>query len=173
MASLYAKEYYINNKEAITAKNKEYALKNIEKIRKYGKEYRAKNKDRRKTVGRNYYLNNKEEFRVKGKKYRERPEIKLRNKKNSAEYYKQNKEGISLKSKTYREKHKVGIKKYHDEWYNSRGKGLVKEGVDNLEDLYVRNLITKRSALSGADVPQELVEAKRQEMQVKRIIKGE
>ena len=80
---------------------------------------------------------------------------------------------MSLKSKAYREKHKAKIKKYTDKWYKECGKQRVKDGVDNLEDWYVRNLIIKRSALSAADVPQELVEAKRQEMKVKRIIKGE
>jgi predicted nucleic acid-binding Zn-ribbon protein len=41
----------------------------------------------------------------------------------------------------------------------------------NLSDVYVRQLMTKRSPLLHADIPQELVEAKRVELKIKRYLR--
>ena len=43
---------------------------------------------------------------------------------------------------------------------------------DNLEDSYVKTLLCRRSFLKSKDIPQELIEAKRQQVKLKRILEN-
>lgn len=46
-----------------------------------------------------------------------------------------------------------------------------KVGRENLKDWYIKTLITNKSILNHKDIPQELIEAKRQYLKVKRKLK--
>ena len=141
---LYNKGHYKQNRELVIQKSREYYYTNIDKIKIKAKQYKRKNKEKILLYKKEYSIENKNGIREYFKKY-----------------HLKNKEEILLKCKIYREVNKVKIKKFY------------KDGVINLEDWYIKRLITGRSSLCAADIPQELVEAKRQEMKIKRIIKGE
>jgi len=110
-----------------------------------------------------YYLKNKEYFN-----------------KRSREYYLKNKENLRKKSREYNSKNKEKINKYFKE-YRSKNKENCKKIVkkykkkqrEQLEDGYIVQLITQNTGLTTADIPSELIEAKRLEIKIKRIIKEE
>jgi hypothetical protein len=49
-------------------------------------------------------------------------------------------------------------------------KDILKRKRINLNDLYVRNLLAKRSRLKGSEFPQELVDVKREVIRIQRFI---
>lgn len=44
---------------------------------------------------------------------------------------------------------------------------------DNLSDTYIKQILCKKNSLAHVDIPKELVEAKKLEMQIRRTLKGE
>ena len=59
-----------------------------------------------------------------------------------------------------------------------RKKDLRKDGIDSLQsyyndssDTYIKSILASRSNLTSLDIPQFLVESKRQQLQLKRTIK--
>ena len=81
------------------------------------------------------------------------------------EYYLKNKEKINKYFKEYRSKNKENCKKIV--------KKYKKKQREQLEDGYIVQLITQNTGLTTADIPSELIEAKRLEIKIKRIIKEE
>lgn len=86
-------------------------------------------------------------------------------------YYAKNKEKIAEKRKEYYKKPEVIAK--HKEtnrrYYEERGKKKGLEKIEKLDDQYIKMLFVKGSeTLTSADIPQELVEAKRLEVQIRR-----
>ena len=63
--------------------------------------------------------------------------------------------------------------KYHSNIQSSREKEVTrrKDDINNLTDRYVKQVITRYSDLTFNDIYDELVVAKRQEIQMKRLIK--
>lgn len=56
--------------------------------------------------------------------------------------------------------------------YNARCNALHKRHRENLEDEYIKTLLMKDTlAISRSDIPQALIEAKRLELLIKRIVK--
>jgi len=53
----------------------------------------------------------------------------------------------------------------------ARGNAITSEGVRKLSDYYVKNKIRDATGISAKDIPQELVEAKRIELKIIRLIK--
>lgn len=86
-------------------------------------------------------------------------------------HYAKNKEKILARAKEYHKlpeviaKHKESNQRYYKE--QGKQKGLDK--IQNLDDLYIKMLFTKGSeSLTFADIPQELVDAKRLELSIRR-----
>ena len=86
----YDKEYYLNNKEKISAQQKEYYLnnkekkseyhlKNKEKIKEYNKEYHLKNKEKILEYSKEYYLKNKKKLLEQIKQYQLKNREKINN----------------------------------------------------------------------------------------------
>lgn len=77
------------------------------------KEYRLKDSDNIRVKDRLRYeqkcLENPEQVKLVGKEYRNRPEIKIRNKLYSKEYIEKNKEHLSLYKKQYRDENRDSI----------------------------------------------------------------
>ena len=71
-------------------------------------------------------------------------------------------------------KNKVVLVMYSSEYYQKNKehyRELHKEYKKNLTDSYVANMIADRTTLKAKDIPKELIKAKRQHVQVKRILK--
>ena len=125
---------------------KKYRQDNKDKIKIYSKKYREDNKDKIKIINKKYCEKNKDKIEIRHKKYREdnKDKIKIRQKK----YYENNKDKLAIG--------------------DSRAK---KKCIEGLHDYYVKQLLIKNSKiLKREDIPQELIEAKRLEIQIKRII---
>lgn len=80
----------------------------------------------------------KEYLRQKAKEYNQRPEVKERH------------------------------KELNREWYLDKGKKLGLEGIKNLTDKYIKNILINNTSLRYEDIPQEMVEAKRLQILIRR-----
>ena len=113
-------------------------------MRIFKKKYYSKNKEKINKHSREYHLKNKEKIN----KY-------------DREYYSKNKEKIAERQREYKLKNREKVRK------------KSREQRKQLADVYVANLITQRTDLTIADIPSDLIEAKRLEIKIKRIIKEE
>ena len=105
-----------------------------------------------------FYLN-------KSGKYGVRSDCKLCRRIYAKEYYSKNKENLNKYRREYHIKNKENI--------NKIGMIYNKKQIEQLGDPYITRLITQRTDLTKADIPSELIEAKRLEIKIKRIIKEE
>jgi hypothetical protein len=134
------------NKEEKRLYDKAYQEKHKERIKAYktSEEYKAKRRatrdlEKNREECRAYYAKNKEKILARAKEHQKLPEVKAKTEETKKRYY--------LKQ--------------------GKQRGLDK--IKNLDDTYIKLLFTQRSkSLTFADIPQELVEAKRLEVQIKR-----
>jgi len=134
------------NKEEKRLYDKAYQEKHKERIKAYktSEEYKAKRRatrdlEKNREECRAYYAKNKEKIAAKHREDYAKPEVKAKTKETKKRYY--------LK----------------------RGKQKGLDKIKNLNDTYIKMLFVKDSAtLTCADIPQELVEAKRLEVQIRR-----
>ena len=138
------KKYYQANKEKILEYDKQYRQANKEKIKEYSKKYYQANKEKRKK----YRQANKEKIKEQKKKYRQAN--KEKEKEQKKKYYQANKEKILEYSKKY-----------------------CQDNRNKLADPYVIDIIRHQtnSMLKAKDIPQELIELKRNSLILKRKIK--
>ena len=119
---------------------------------KSDREYREKNKDSLKVKKSEYYYRNREAILVKSKKWWDEGGSKI-----CAEYH----------------RHKLET----DEEYRARAFNYSnlwkKRQKEILSDYYILELILKGNGLEREDIPQELIEAKRQHIQLKRNLQDE
>ena len=101
---------------------------------------------------RKYHLKNKDE------RYKKSREYVLKNKDKVQEYMKKYKKEYMLKNA---DKIKESTRKYNS------------IQVEELTDTYIKQLLTNGNSLWAKDIPKWLVEAKRDELNMKRIIKKE
>ena len=116
------------------------------------KKWLKDNKDHRKIYMKKYQKDNEERIKIYKKKYREDNKDKFNI--YSKKYYEKNRDKIINKTKIYNKKYR-------------------RKGIKELSDPYIKGLLAKDSnILTHADIPQELIEAKRLEVQIKRTTKG-
>ena len=96
----YKKQYYKNNKDKISEKDKRYYKNNKEKINERHKKYRDKHKEEKKEYDKKYYQKHKEEK----KEYHK-------------QYYQNNRKEILEKCKQYRDGHKEERSEYNKQYY--------------------------------------------------------
>ena len=111
-AANYGKNYYKNNKEELSLKQKNYREENKESINEKQRLDRKQNPEKYKENGKKHYHNNKEKY----KKIYELNKETL-NKKNK-KWRSNNKEHIQKYNKDYRTKNKETISKWEKEYYN-------------------------------------------------------
>ena len=91
-------------------------------------------------------------------------------------HYKSNKEKLLEQNKKYREENKEKERKRAKK-YNQANKEKLSErrkrDAENLTDYYVVRFIIEKSNLTPKDIPQELIEAKRELIKINRFIKRE
>lgn len=162
--SVYYKEYRKKNKDAIDKRmrahyeeNKdryrEIALKNKESRRESSRRYKAKNKEKVRAARKAYYQKNKEQILSSVDKAAKREYYR--------DYCKNNKEKMLDKNKRYYQKNK------------ELRKQKIKDYTAGLTDYYVKNTLTNNSkgGLKPSDIPRELIELKREQLKLHRLIK--
>jgi hypothetical protein len=146
----YNRERYLKNREKILAKIKEWqeqnpdyhkkwAEKNKEHLKKYRKEYAAKNRERINERQKNW---EKQNFEKNSDEVREARRLK------------------KLRVKVKNPQHYNEMRKKHSRNY-------LKKAVEELRDSYVQRLLKRRTSIE--EVPQQLVEAKRLVIQIRRL----
>ena len=160
------KGYRVKNREIILEKKREYYHKNKKEISKRRKEAYNSNKERYRGIKREWWNKNKKEISKRRRKhYADNTEryaylmLKYRSK---------NREVISKKQQKYA-KTKQGKLKID----NRKDKTLEqeRERYRMLTDSAVRGMLTSHNNLIASDVPQELIELKRIQMQIYRELK--
>ncbi len=125
-----------------------------------------------KEYNRNYYTEHKEQILLRSAEwYRQ-------NKDKRAEYIKRSKKQIAKQTNEYRRKNPGKVSRWkradylrNRDAYLIRARRSEKLCSDNLTDGFIRRLICKHSGLVAADIPQELIEAKREHLRLLRIKK--
>ena len=157
----YRAEYYLENKDEIRRRNDKWALENKDKLRESRRKWERNNRDKIREHGREYRLKNYELLKDYNKEYRLKNRDRLAE--NLKEYYFKNKDIYREKGAKYYSENKAVILK--------KGKIYYKKQSENLTDNYISQLLTKESNLSREDIPQWLIEAKRQQIKLQRIIR--
>lgn len=137
------KKYIAKNKAKIAERDKKYYAKNKEKITEYKKKYQLKNREKTDKASKKYYAKNKAKVSERYKKK-----------------YSENKEKFRELHKQYRSKNKIRIS---EAAYMYRSE---------LRNHYIRAILTRADqTLKQAQIPQSLINLKREEIKIKRLIK--
>jgi uncharacterized Zn finger protein (UPF0148 family) len=140
------------------------------------KEYYESNKKYVKEKAKEYRENNREKYLISSRKYYESNKYSI-NKVNS-NYRENNREKIAKMKKEYCENNKEKIKEYHREYrennkekISERNKKYSKKIIHEIRGSYIRNAINRHMGIKAADIPIELLELKREQLQLHRLIK--
>ena len=101
---------------------------------------------------------------------RNKADIKRRNK----SYYEANQEKMKTACLAYYYAHRDGMINQVKEWRKNnpqRLKDYVNSITKNLSDTYIKKLLRRESITGLKDIPQELIEIKRLQVKIKRIVK--
>ena len=149
------KKYRSENREKILKMKKAYYYNRGGKEKM--KEWTSKNRDKLKAQWRERYKKNPKKYLDKHKEYL----------KNNPDKYKDYKKTEYWKHRDYYLKNSKEYAK------NNRGKinKSRKKSREVLSDWYIKKLLTDNSSLSNKDIPQELIEAKKQHLKIKKITK--
>ena len=120
------RNWYLKNKEKISAKTKIRYQENKEQKKAYDKEYRKNNKEKKKAKGKEYYQKNKEHIK------------KINN-----EYVLKNKEKTALRKKEWAEKNKVVIKNRLKKYREENRENLNKKQIERIEKDPIFSIATK------------------------------
>ena len=117
------------------------------------KKYRKQNRDKILEYGKEYHKQNQDKRNLESK-----------------EYYKQNRDKILKYRKEYREQNQDKRKEYYKQNQDKR-KEYYKQNRDKLEDNYIKNSLSNISGIKFKDISPELIEAKREQIKLYRLIK--
>ena len=135
-----------------------YYERNKEKIREYQKKYYEENKERIKQLKRKWDSENREKIREYVRKQTEKA-------------FKEDPEKVRAARRLRKAKQKAKDPVRYNAMANAVNKKQYRKMVDELWDCYVRRLLCKHEGvLSAKDIPQELIEAKRLEVQIRRMV---
>lgn len=138
-----AKEWKLNNpdKVLINRKKPTEVLKNRERAKEWAK-------------------NNPEKYKERQDKYRI-----------------ENADALKAKKSNYQKENWDARKNYHKKWCNKNQKHVrtycktqLARSRKNLDDWYIRSMLSQNSTLKSSDIPQGLVEAKKEQIKIKRLI---
>ena len=138
-------------------------LKTREEKNAYAREWKKRNPEKTKAHRRAYYLKHKEKKLAYTRKYQELNKEALYLKK--AKWRVDNKEVLKAKDKEYRKLNKAKIQVGKNEWKKNNRGIVVQSGS------YIKNMLRQGTNIAAGDIPQELVEAKRLQLQIKRYLK--
>ena len=175
------KRYRAKNREKILAEKKRYRERHRDEIREkrrergYDRTYRechrekinAKKREVKRKAREVYLETHAEEIALKEKAVAEKKLLKAV----ENDWRKMNRCIRRAEAKIRRSKRAAVERVLHLERVSARYKKCYRQQSDNLTDAYVVKQLTKRSLLCAADVPQELIEAKRQHLRLRRELK--
>lgn len=136
---------------------------------------RERNKELYKNTAKNRYVRDFDILSIKKKEYRINNinKIKAVNK----YYYDNNKEKIKTTKKTYYNKNKNKINARSINWNKSnkqkRQQTVLKHdktSIKNLTDRYIKTQLKKRTNLKSEEIPNELIDLKREKIRLQRLI---
>ena len=143
---------------------------------KYNRDYHNKNKARINETKRIIYWNDHE------KTLKDRAAFRDSHREATTEYQKkyhqENKKTIAQRNKEWvknnpEKKRKAANKYACKPEIKIKGSLKSKKAVKNLEDRYVKDIIVKRTSLTRADISDELVEIKREQLKILRILRND
>jgi hypothetical protein len=157
--------------EEIRARQKEYYQKNREKILvdmkaryaanpEYHKEYRENNQERIKEHRDKYYVENKEKIYQWSREQQRKA-------------FEKNPDKVRAMRRLSKKKQKAKDPQRYNAMMRKSNEKTQKAIVSELRDCYIRQLLCKHPVIKRLlpkDIPQELVEAKRLEIQIRRLI---
>ena len=132
-----------------------------EERRVYMREYRKANKDKIKDYHRKYYQANKEKSKQYTQAWKDKdPEaFALLHRKYSAKYRENNREKCRVAGQRWRDANLDYLREKHLGYR------------EDLHDNYVKAKIAAGTLLSSKDIPQSLIDAKREHLKIKRFLK--
>lgn len=163
------KTYYEKNKEVIRARQKEYYQKNRNKLLKQAKEKYDREYHKQ------YYQSNKEHLKAVKKKWNTENKEKV----NQYSYAQQKKafekdpDKVRAQRRERKKAYKAKNPKHYNAIANKSNRKTSKASVSELRDCYIKQLLCKHGVvtrLSAKEIPQELVEVKRLEIQIRRLL---
>ena len=152
----YQKEYYKNNREKIIASVRTWLAKNPE----YHKNYVENNKERTEENRKKHYAENKEKIIQKTKEWAKKA-------------FEKNPDKIRTERRARKKAYKAKDPQRYNEMarrWNKKAENVI---ASELRDCYVRQLLCKHPVvkrLLPKDIPQELIEVKRLEIQIRRLL---
>lgn len=139
-ASEYRRQYYAANREKIKVQHQKYVTENREKHNEWSRKWAAANRDKRAQISRNYNAANRE------KTARRKRHYNAENRKKIADYW----------------------LRYKASNPNKRAEAN-KRYAEKLPDALVAKRLIRNTNLTRADIPPELLEAKRLQLKLKRL----
>jgi len=125
-----------------------------------------------------YYKANNE--KILGQKKQHYKANKKKIKKYNKQYQQANKEKIKEHRKQYYQANKEQIKEYNKQYYQANNEQIIEQkkqydqdNINKLGDTYIKDIIRKQTngMLKASDMPEELIELKRNNIILKRKIK--
>lgn len=180
----YDRKCYLKNIEKRKSYSKDYSIKNAEKIRARATKWAKENRERKNEYYREYNKKHSLELSEKRKKrYAEDAEYRNKRLKSKKLWKDRNVEKVKSSSKEYRDRPEVKdrdkeYKKEYEKKYRERRNLLRRERIKNNKEKYlnstryIKGFIIKNSTLKYADIPDELVEAYRLQLKLKREVRN-
>ena len=84
------------------------------------------------------------------------------------DYYQRNKEKMRDRQKSYAQANPEKMRELHRRGYENRGKQKALDGIKELSDKYIKQILVRNTTLSHKDIPTELIQAKRVEILIRR-----
>ena len=165
-------ETYQKQRPMLLEYKKEWRSKNIDRVRGVEKAYREANRESLASKQRDYFARNKATIAVTQKEYYLKNIVAIKETKKT--YRLNNKEKIAASGKRWamanRDKCLESSRK-HRSANIEKIRGDFQEMRDGLHDNYIKRLICDKSNIRCGDIPQSLIEAKRAELKLKRLIR--
>ena len=161
--------------EEIRARQKEYYQKNREKILAQQRKWQAAHPEYMKEQVKRWQQNNKERLKEQKKKYAEanREKISQASKESQRKAFEKDPDKIRAKRRARRKAYKAKDPQRYNEMARKWNEKTKNVPALELRDCYIRQLLCKHAVvkrLSAKDIPQELVEVKRLEIQIRRLL---
>jgi hypothetical protein len=163
---------YQENREVILSKVKTYRQENREAILYKQSKYRQENREAILYQKRKRYQENREAILYKKRKrYQENREVILSKVKT---YLQENREAILYKKSKYRQENREAILYKQSKYYQENREAMQKRsasGRQNLSDSYVKGLIYAQTTIPLKQIPEKIIQLKREQLTVRRLIK--
>ena len=149
----------------VRLRRKKYRLKNVEKIKEWKRRYYLKNRDKillEEKQKRDEYRKYHKDKRLKNNKLTDDPNY-------YRDYTKKNKEHLRELAKEYYKNNRERLKERSFKYYKNNREKILSDGKNSTSA--IKALIRGRGGiLKHKDIPQELVDVKREQLKLRRLI---